>query len=150
MTVRIGYASGVYDLFHVGHLNLLKQARQRCDYLIAGVASAELTLRNKNKEPVIPLHERLEIVRNIRWVDQAVVDSHADKVDAWRVFGFNVVFKGDDWRATERGARLEAGMLEIGVEVVYLPYTVHTSSTLLRHALNLRVESSEDTEPMKA
>ncbi|MCU1521333.1 MAG: undecaprenyldiphospho-muramoylpentapeptide beta-N-acetylglucosaminyltransferase [Arthrobacter sp.] len=150
MTVRIGYASGVYDLFHIGHLNLLKHARQNCDYLIAGVVSADSTMRQKSKEPVVPLHERLEIVRNIRLVDEVVVDDFVDKVDAWRAFGFSVFFKGDDWRGTEKGMRLEAGMREVGVEVVYFPYTVHTSSTMLRRALNLLGGGLEDNEPLEA
>lgn len=150
MTVRIGYASGVYDLFHIGHLNLLKHARLHCDYLIAGVASTEMTLRMKNKEPVVPLQERLEIVRNVRLVDQVVVDDYLDKVDAWRAFGFNVIFKGDDWRGTEKGNRLEAGMLAVGVDVVYFPYTMHTSSTMLRRALNLLESDREDNETLKA
>jgi len=150
MTVRIGYASGVYDLFHVGHLNLLKHARLHCDFLIAGVASTETTLLMKNREPVVPLHERLEIVRNIRIVDEVVVDNYMDKTDAWRAVGFNVIFKGDDWRGTEKGHRLEAGMLALGVEVVYFPYTVHTSSTLLRRALNLLESGFEDNESLKA
>ncbi|MDF9752045.1 adenylyltransferase/cytidyltransferase family protein [Arthrobacter sp. ES3-54] len=150
MTVRIGYASGVYDLFHVGHLNLLKHARQHCDYLIAGVASTESTLLMKNREPVVPLHERLEIVRNIRLVDEVVVDNYPDKVEAWRAVGFNVIFKGDDWRGTEKGVRLEAGMQALGVDVVYFPYTVHTSSTLLRRALNLLESGLEDNESLKA
>jgi glycerol-3-phosphate cytidylyltransferase len=150
MTVRIGYASGVYDLFHIGHLNLLKHARQHCDYLIAGVVSPDATMLQKNKEPVVPLNERLEIVRNIRLVDEVVVDDFVDKVDAWRAFGFNVFFKGDDWRGTEKGIRLEAGMREVGVEVVYFPYTVHTSSTMLRRALNLLGGGLEDTEPLEA
>lgn len=150
MTVRIGYASGVYDLFHVGHLNLLKHARLHCDYLIAGVASTESTLQMKNREPVVPLHERLEIVRNIRLVDEVVVDNYPDKVEAWRAVGFNVIFKGDDWRGTEKGLRLEAGMQALGVDVVYFPYTVHTSSTLLRRALNLLESGLEDNESLKA
>jgi glycerol-3-phosphate cytidylyltransferase len=150
MTVRIGYASGVYDLFHVGHLNLLKHARLHCDYLIAGVASTESTLQMKNRAPVVPLHERLEIVRNIRLVDEVVVDNYPDKVEAWRAVGFNVIFTGDDWRGTEKGLRLEAGMQALGVDVVYFPYTVHTSSTLLRRALNLLESGLEDNESLKA
>ncbi len=150
MTLRIGYAAGVYDLFHIGHLNLLKHARENCDYLIAGVVTPELTLAQKNKEPVVPLHERLEIVRNIRLVDEVVVDDFTDKLEAWRAFGFNVFFKGDDWRGTEKGIRLEAGMKEVGVEVVYFPYTVHTSSTMLRRALNLLGGGLEGTESLKA
>jgi glycerol-3-phosphate cytidylyltransferase len=107
-------------------------------------------MRQKSKEPVVPLHERLEIVRNIRLVDEVVVDDFVDKVDAWRDFGFNVFFKGDDWRGTEKGNRLEAGMLEVGVEVVYFPYTVHTSSSMLRRALNLLGGGLEDHEPLEA
>lgn len=150
MTLRIGYASGVYDLFHIGHLNLLKHARQNCDYLIAGVTSDEFTLSQKGKAPVVPLHERLEIVRHIRLVDQAVVDDYVDKVDAWRAYNFHVFFKGDDWRGTDKGLRLEAGMRNLGVEVVYFPYTVHTSSTMLRRALNLLGAGRGDTESLEA
>ncbi|MCQ2001745.1 adenylyltransferase/cytidyltransferase family protein [Arthrobacter zhaoxinii] len=137
MTVRIGYASGVYDLFHVGHLNLLKHARSQCDYLIAGVASTDMTQRLKGTTPVIPLAERLEIVRSVRYVDDVVIDEHLNKADTWREVGFNVFFKGDDWRGTEKGDRLERDMAQIGVQVVYFPYTVTTSSTALRRALTL-------------
>ena len=137
MTVRIGYASGVYDLFHVGHLNLLKHARSQCDYLIAGVASTDMTQRLKGTTPVIPLAERLEIVRSVRYVDDVVIDEHLNKADTWREVGFNVFFKGDDWRGTEKGDRLERDMALIGVQVVYFPYTVTTSSTVLRRALTL-------------
>lgn len=150
MKFRIGYASGVFDLFHVGHLNLLKHARTQCDYLIAGVTSTETTLLMKNREPVVPLHERLEIVRNIRLVDEVVVDTYLDKTDAWNAIGFNVIFKGDDWRGTEKGNRLEAGMRALGVDVVYFPYTVHTSSTLLRRALNLLENGLEDSHSLEA
>lgn len=150
MKFRIGYASGVFDLFHVGHLNLLKHARTQCDYLIAGVTSTETTLLMKNREPVVPLHERLEIVRNIRLVDEVVVDTYLDKTDAWNAIGFNVIFKGDDWRGTEKGNRLEAGMRALGVDVVYFPYTVHTSSTLLRRALNLLENGLEDSQSLEA
>ena len=137
MVVRVGYASGAYDLFHIGHLNLLKHARSQCDYLIAGVASPEMIQRLKGTTPVIPLAERLEIVRNIRFVDAVVVDTHLNKADTWREVGFNIFFKGDDWKGTEKGERLEQDMARIGVEVVYFPYTVSTSSTVLRRALTL-------------
>lgn len=137
MAIRIGYASGVYDLFHIGHLNLLKHARSQCDYLIAGVASVEMTRRLKGTTPVVPLAERLEIVRSVRFVDAVVVDDHLNKADTWREVGFNVFFKGDDWRGTEKGDRLERAMAGIGVEVVYFPYTASTSSTVLRRALTL-------------
>lgn len=137
MAVRIGYASGVYDLFHIGHLNLLKHARSQCDYLIAGVASTDMTQRLKGTTPVVPLAERLEIVRSVRYVDDVVIDEHLNKADTWREVGFNVFFKGDDWRGTEKGDRLERDMARIGVQVVYFPYTVTTSSTVLRRALTL-------------
>jgi glycerol-3-phosphate cytidylyltransferase len=137
MKPLIGYAPGVYDLFHIGHLNILRNARNRCDYLIAGVVSDEMCVRAKGKQPVIPLVERLEIVAGIRYVDRAVVEYLPEKLDTWREVGFTVIFKGDDWRGTAKGHKLEQDFASVGVEVAYLPYTVHTSSTLLRRALHL-------------
>jgi glycerol-3-phosphate cytidylyltransferase len=135
---RIGYAPGVYDLFHVGHLNILRHARSRCDHLIAGVVSDEMALLAKGRRPVVPLPERLEIVRSIRWVDEAVAETRPSKLETWRAHPFDIIFKGDDWRGTEKGERLERDFASVGVEVVYFPYTVHTSSTLLRRALDGR------------
>lgn len=137
MGVRIGYAAGAYDLFHIGHLNILQQAKMHCDYLIAGVVSDELCERNKGKRPVVPLAERLEIVRNVKCVDQAVAEVLPDKLDTWYEVGFNVFFKGDDWRNTPKGDELERRFAAVGVEVVYFPYTTETSSTLLREALTV-------------
>lgn len=134
---RIGYAPGVYDLFHVGHLNILKHAREHCDVLVAGVVSDENALAVKGRAPVIPLAERLEIVRSLEIVDEAVAETWPDKLSTWRHVGFDVIFKGDDWRGTPKGDRLERDMASVGVEVHYFPYTVHTSSTLLRAALNV-------------
>ena len=132
---RIGYAAGAFDLFHVGHLNILRHARAQCDYLIAGVVSDEMLLENKSIRPVVPLVERLEIVSQIKFVDEAVAETLPDKLDTWRLIGFDVFFKGDDWRGTEKGLRLEAQFSGVGVEVMYFPYTVHTSSSALRRAL---------------
>lgn len=143
MKTRIGYAAGAFDLFHVGHLNLLAQARQRCDYLIAGVVSDELLLATKGRAPVVPLAERLEIVRNIRYVDEAVAEVHPSRLDTWQDNHFDVFFKGDDWRGTEKGISLEQQLSRVGVEVVYFPYTMHTSSTVLRRALGLISESEQ-------
>lgn len=140
MNTRIGYAAGAFDLFHVGHLNLLAQARQRCDYLIAGVVSDELLRATKGRAPVVPLAERLEIVRNIRYVDEAVAEVHPNRLDTWRDNHFDVFFKGDDWRGTEKGVSLERQLSSVGVEVVYFPYTMHTSSTVLRRALGQILE----------
>lgn len=135
MTVRIGYAAGAFDLFHVGHLNVLRHAKENCDYLIAGVVSDEMLRLVKGMEPVIPTAERVEIVRSIVYVDQVHVETVPDKLETWRELRFTHFFKGDDWRGTEKGTRLEREFAEVGVEVVYFPYTVHTSSTALRHAL---------------
>jgi glycerol-3-phosphate cytidylyltransferase len=134
--LRTGYAPGAFDLFHVGHLNLLKHAKSRCDFLIAGVVSDEMLRTQKGVTPVIPLAERLEIVRNIRFVDDAVAAVVPDKLDIWRELRFDVFFKGDDWRGTEKGERLEREFAAVGVEVVYFPYTRSTSSTALRRALD--------------
>lgn len=132
----VGYAPGGYDLFHVGHLNILRHARSRCDVLIAGVVSDELLERVKGRPPVVPLAERLEIVRNIGFVDDAVAEVLPDKLDTWAQVGFDVIFKGDDWRGTPKGDKLERDFASVGVEVVYFPYTVHTSSTQLRRYLD--------------
>ncbi len=134
MTQRIGYAAGAYDLFHVGHLNILRRAKEQCDYLIAGVVSDEMLEQTKSLRPTIPLDERLDIVRSIRYVDEAVAETVPDKLEMWRQLGFTIFFKGDDWRGTEKGRRLEREFAAVGVEVVYFPYTAHTSSTVLRRA----------------
>lgn len=134
---RIGYAPGVYDLFHIGHLNLLRNARRHCDHLVAGVTSDDLTMRLKGRSPVIPVAERVAIVRSLRCVDAAVVELEEDKLEVWKRIGFHVIFKGDDWRGTPKWEVLERRFAQVGVEVVYFPYTMHTSSTLLRGALEL-------------
>jgi glycerol-3-phosphate cytidylyltransferase len=131
----VGYAPGAYDLFHVGHLNILRHAKSRCDYLIAGVVSDEMCFRAKGHLPFIPASERLEIVRHISYVDDVFLETQPEKLDTWRELRFDRIFKGDDWRGSEKGAKLEADFAGVGVEVVYFPYTVHTSSTMLRRAL---------------
>ena len=135
MTALMGYAGGAFDLFHIGHLNLLRHARANCDFLIAGVLTDEMLELTKGKPPIVPFAERFEIVRHISFVDDVHAESVPDKLDTWREVGFDRYFKGDDWRGTERGLRLEERFAEVGVEVVYFPYTVHTSSTALRIAL---------------
>lgn len=136
MNLRIGYAAGAFDLFHVGHLNLLRHARENCDVLVAGVVSDELLREIKGVDPVIPTAERVEIVRGIRWVDDVYVETVPDRMQAWRDVGFTHFFKGDDWRDTEKGRRLEEQFATVGVTIVYFPYTVATSSTRLRRALD--------------
>ena len=117
--IRIGYAPGAYDLFHIGHLNLLRRARESCDYLIAGVVSDDVLIEHKGVTPVIPLAERLEIVRNVRFVDAAHVAMTGDKVEIWNDLRFNVLFKGDDWHGTEKRNKLERDFSALGVEVVF-------------------------------
>jgi glycerol-3-phosphate cytidylyltransferase len=143
---RVGYAAGAYDLFHIGHLNILKHARSACDHLIAGVVSDEMLVAAKGRAPVIPLAERLEIVRSVRYVDEAVAEVLPDKLDTWRELRFAVFFKGDDWRGTEKGLRLEREFAEVGVEVVYFPYTVTTSSTALRRTLDILMAGADPVE----
>lgn len=133
--IRIGYAPGAYDLFHVGHLNLLKQAKAHCDFLIAGVVADDVLIQHKGVQPVVPLAERLEIVRNVRYVDAAHPAFTNDKVEIWKDLRFNVMFKGDDWQGTEKGIQLEQSFGELGVEIVYFPYGLVTSSSALRRTL---------------
>jgi glycerol-3-phosphate cytidylyltransferase len=133
---RIGYAPGAFDLFHIGHLNLLRRAKDQCDFLIAGVVSDEVLIAHKGIIPIIPLAERLEIVRSIRFVDSAFPAMKNDKLEIWRELRFDVLFKGDDWRGTEKGDRLERDFAAVGVDVVYFPYTLSTSSSRLRRILN--------------
>ena len=139
---KVGYAAGAFDLFHIGHLNLLRHAKDHCDYLVAGVVSDEMLRANKGITPVISLAERLEIVSSITYVDHAHAEVLPDKLDTWRELRFDVFFKGDDWRGTAKGERLEREFAAVGVEVVYFPYTVSTSSTQLRRALDALTASA--------
>lgn len=130
----IGYTSGVYDLFHVGHLNLLRNAKGMCDNLIVGVTTDEL-VSYKNKKAVIPHNERMEIVRANRYVDSVVPQENMDKFEMWRKLKFDVMFVGDDWFDTPKWEDLEAKFKEVGVRIVYFPYTKGTSSTILNETL---------------
>lgn len=128
----IGYAPGAYDLFHVGHLNILRRAAECCDHLIAGVVTDEVLLQAKGKSPVVPFEERLEVVASIRYVAEVVPDTHVDKFDSWREFQYDILFKGDDWRGTQRADLLERQLTRVGARIIYFPYTRKTSSTMLR------------------
>lgn len=133
--VVVGYVPGAWDMFHIGHLKILQRAREHCDVLVVGVATDEALWQMKGKHPVVPLAERMEIVNAIGIVDHVVADVSSDKRIAWQQMHFDVLFKGDDWQGTSKGARLEAEMAEVGAGVHYFPYTGSTSSTLLRAAL---------------
>ena len=130
----IGYTSGVFDLFHIGHLNLLKNAKGLCDKLIVGVTTDEL-VAYKNKKAVIPHFERMEIVRNIRYVDAVVPQEDMDKFRMWEKLKFDVMFVGDDWYQTPKWQELDKKFMEVGVKIVYFPYTKGVSSTLINETL---------------
>ncbi len=137
----IGYTTGVFDLFHIGHLNLLKNAKGMCDKLIVGVTTDDLMLNYKKKRAVIPFEERIEIVRNIKYVDAAISQDSMDKFDAWRRLKFDIMFVGDDWYKTDKWENYEKQFDEVGVKIIYFPYTKGTSSSLINDILlNLRKE----------
>lgn len=130
----LGYTSGVYDLFHIGHLNLLKNARGLCDKLIVGVSVDEL-VKYKNKKAVIPFKERIEIVRNIKYVDSAIPQYEIDKFKVWEKIKFDVLFVGDDWYESDSWKIMENKFKDVNVRVIYFPYTKGTSSTLINEIL---------------
>lgn len=134
-----GYVPGGFDMFHIGHLNVLRASRERCDRLVVGVATDEALFEMKGRTPVIPHLERLEIVSQLKFVDAVVPDVSQDKRVAWRRVQFDVLFKGVDWAGTPKGERLEKEMSEVGARVVYLPYTDRTSSTMLREFLSAAI-----------
>lgn len=132
---KVGYTTGVFDMFHIGHLNILKRAKEQCEYLIVGVSTDELVKNYKNKTPIIPFEERAEIVRSLECVDEVVVQTNMDKFEAWRDYKFDVMFHGDDWKNSSMWQKYEKQFKEVGVDIVYFPYTKDTSSTILREKL---------------
>ena len=131
----IGYTTGVFDLFHIGHLNLLKNAKSMCDHLIVGVSTDELIHKEKNKIPVIPFAERVEIVTAIKYVNAVVTQSDYDKMAAWERYKFNIMFVGDDWKGSPQWDAHERKFKTINVRIVYFPYTRNTSSTKINSIL---------------
>ena len=132
---RVGYTTGVYDMFHIGHLNLLRRAKEQCDYLIVGVSTDELVQKTKNKTPIIPLEDRMEIIRAIKYVDEVVPQYNKDKIAAYHKYKFDAMFVGDDWKGSELFSKCEAELKKFGTDVVYFPYTKKISSTKLREQL---------------
>lgn len=133
---KIGYTTGVFDLFHIGHLNILQKAKEHCDYLIVAVTTDNEVIRIKKRKPIIQFEERLKIVESIKFVDIAVPEDDTNKVVAWEKYKFNVIFKGSDWKGTEKWNQYEKQFKEIGVDIIYFPYTQSTSSTKLREVLD--------------
>ena len=126
---KIGYTTGVFDLFHIGHLNILKRAKDQCEYLIVGVSTDELVNSYKNKTPVIPFDERIAIVESIKYVDKVVPQTSMDKLAAWQDLHFDAMFHGDDWKNSAMYDEYEKQFSEVGVTLVFLPHTQGTSST---------------------
>ena len=142
----IGYTTGVYDLFHIGHLNLMKNAKGMCDKLIVGVTVDEL-VAYKGKKAMIPFEDRIEIVRSIKYVDAAVPQYDMDKLTACKKLGAQMLFVGDDWYGTEKWQAYEREFAEAGIKIVYFPYTHGTSSTQIRKALDVvRGHNLEDVK----
>lgn len=141
----IGYTAGVFDLFHIGHLNLLRNAKGMCDKLIVGVSTDELVLY-KGKKPVIPFENRIEIVRNIKCVDAVVAQEDMDKLEMCKKLKANIMFVGDDWYKSSKWEEYEKRFAEEGIQIVYFPYTKGTSSTQISKALKvLRSGESNDS-----
>lgn len=128
----VGYTTGVFDMFHIGHLNILKRAKQHCDILIVGVTTDELCQSYKNKLPIIPYEERKAIIEAIKYVDKVVPQLNRDKFSAWEEYKFDVMFVGDDWKGSDLFEIVEKKLNAVGCRVEYLPYTQGTNSTILR------------------
>lgn len=140
----IGYTTGVFDMFHIGHLNILERAKAQCDYLIVGVSTDELVQHDKNKTPIIPYDERAKIVESIRYVDKVVPQFDKNKFAAWEKYKFNKMFVGDDWKGTEVWNHFEEQFSAVGVKIIYLPHTDGISSTKLASVIKkLSEEESE-------
>ncbi len=129
---RIGYTTGVYDMFHIGHLNIIRRAKEQCEHLIVGVSTDSLVESYKHKTPVIPYEQRAAIVAACRYVDEVVPQTSMDKLDAWKTLHFDVMFHGDEWRGTDLYNEYERRFAEVGAEIVYLPHTDGISSSILR------------------
>lgn len=128
---KIGYTTGVFDMFHVGHLNILRRAKEQCDYLIVGVSTDENVEQYKHKTPVIPFEQRKAIVEAIRYVDQVVPQENMDKFSAWEKYHFNAIFHGDDWKGSSMYNEIEMKLAAVECDIVFLPHTDGVSSTLL-------------------
>ncbi len=132
---KIGYTDGVYDLFHVGHLNMIQRAKQSCEYLIVGVHGDDVVEEYKHHRPIINENDRRRIMESIKGVDRAEINRFRDKLKLWELYHFDVVFIGDDWKGTQRWNNFEKILAGIGVDVVYVPYTKGISTTEIRERI---------------
>lgn len=145
----IGYTTGVYDLFHIGHVNILRNAKSMCDKLIVGVTTDDLLWEYKKRKPVIPFAERAEIVRNIRYVDAVVEQDTMDKFAAWEKLKFDLMIVGDDWHQTPKWQDFEKQFAEVGVRILYFPYTQGTSSTMINQILQEKRDKAAHKNPAR-
>ena len=134
--MKVGITFSAFDLLHAGHIEMLREAAENCDYLIVGVTSDELATSAKNKKLVIPFQERMDIVESIKFVDEVEPQTSYDKMEAWNNLKFDKMFVGDDWKGTDAWNKIEKDFQPCGVEIIYFPYTTHTSSTILRDILD--------------
>lgn len=137
---KIGYTTGVFDMFHIGHLNILRNAKEQCEHLIVGVSTDEVVQTYKHKTPIIPFKERMAIVEAIKYVDEVVPQTTMDKFAAWENLRFEAVFHGDDWRGSEMYNEIEKKLNSVNVDMVFLPHTDGTSSTMLKDVLRKFLE----------
>lgn len=133
---KVGYTTGVFDMFHVGHLNILRRAKERCEYLIVGVSTDENVQIYKHKTPIIPFRDRCAIVEAIRYVDKVVPQTNMDKLAAWDKLKFNVVFHGDDWKGSSMYNDIESKLKSVGCDMVFLSHTEGISSTDIAKKIN--------------
>jgi len=133
---KIGYTSGVFDMFHVGHLNILQRAKEQCEYLIVGVSTDEVVESYKHKTPIIPFQDRIAIVKAIRCVDEVVPQDTMDKMEMWNKVHFDVMFHGDEWKGMPLYNKYEKEFAKVGVKIEYLSHTEGISSSILRDKLN--------------
>lgn len=126
---KVGYTTGVFDLFHIGHLNILRRAKEQCEYLIVGVSTDALVKEYKHNTPIIPYNERIAIVEAIKYVDKVVPQISMDKFAVWKDLHFDALFHGDDWKNSSMYIEYEKQFSEVGVNLIYLPHTQGTSST---------------------
>lgn len=139
---KIGYTTGVFDMFHIGHLNILRRAKEQCEHLIVGVSTDENVRQYKHKTPVIPYEERKAIVEAIRYVDEVVPQENMDKFAAWQRLHFNVMFHGSDWKGSQMFNDTEKKLSEVGCDVVFLPHTDGVSSTILTGKTNDSIQET--------
>ena len=133
---KIGYTTGVFDMFHIGHLNILKRAKEQCEYLIVGVSTDEIVESYKHKTPVIKFEERMAIVEAIKYVDKVVPQTSMDKLEAYKELKFDALFHGSDWKGSNMYDKIVKEFAEVGVDVVFLPHTDGISSTIIRDKAN--------------